>query len=114
MKSFARGKVTSPPLRIGGSAKAVVAEKVEVQNISKFGLWLYVAGKEFFLSYDKHPWFKDATVAEISNIEFLFGHHLHWPDLDVDLDLDSLEHPEKYPLMAKHTSRREIRRKRAA
>jgi hypothetical protein len=24
--------------------------------------------------------------------------HLYWPDLDVDLSLDSIEHPERYPL----------------
>ena len=98
MKSSAPGKATS---------------KVEIQNISKFGIWLYVSGQEFFLPYERHPWFKDATVAEISNIEFLFGHHLHWPDLDVDLDLDSLKHPEKYPLIAKYT-RRDSHRKKAA
>lgn len=23
--------------------------------------------------------------------------HLHWPELDVDLSLDSIEHPERYP-----------------
>ena|ERR1035437_1181072 len=114
MKSSGLGKATSPPLRLGGSAKGSVAEKVEVQNISKFGVWLYVAGKEFFLPCERHPWFKDATVAEISNIEFLSGHHLHWPDLDVDLDLDSLEHPEKYPLTAKYSRRRESRHKKAA
>jgi len=91
MKSSALGKITS---------------KVEVQNISTFGVWLYAAGKEFFLPYERHPWFKDATVGEITNVQFLFEHHLHWPDLDVDLDIDSLQHPEKYPLVAKHTPRR--------
>ena len=99
MKSSAPGKTTS---------------KVEVQNVSKFGIWLYVTGKEYYLPYEQFPWFKDATVSEITNIQFQFGHHLHWPDLDVDLDLDSLEHPEKYPLIAKHTPRREHRHKKAA
>jgi hypothetical protein len=23
---------------------------------------------------------------------------LHWPDLDVDIDIDALKHPEAYPL----------------
>jgi hypothetical protein len=31
-------------------------------------------------------------------VHLLRGRHLHWVDLDVDLDLDSLEHPEHYPL----------------
>jgi hypothetical protein len=25
-----------------------------------------------------------------------------WPDLDVDLTLDGIKHPDKYPLKAKH------------
>jgi len=28
-------------------------------------------------------------------------HHLHWPDLDVDLSVESIEHPERYPLTSK-------------
>ena len=27
--------------------------------------------------------------------------HLHWPDFDVDLAVDSIEHPERYPLKDK-------------
>jgi len=27
--------------------------------------------------------------------------HLYWPDLDVDLDIASLEHPKRYPLSKK-------------
>ena len=26
-----------------------------------------------------------------------------WPNLDVDLELDSLRHPERYPLLIKRT-----------
>jgi hypothetical protein len=25
-----------------------------------------------------------------------------WPELDIDLSLDGIQHPEKYPLTAKH------------
>jgi len=28
----------------------------------------------------------------------LHGYHLYWPELDVDLEIDNLENPEKYPL----------------
>lgn len=62
------------------------------------GLWLLVDGKEYFLSYKDYPWFKKSTVAELHNVSLLHRHHLHWPDLDIDLDLDSLEHPGRYPL----------------
>ncbi|HEX5038460.1 MAG TPA: DUF2442 domain-containing protein [bacterium] len=70
----------------------------EIQNISSDGIWLLVAGREYFLDYDRYPWFRKATVDEIANVKLLGSNHLHWPDLDVDLEIDSLEHPEKYPL----------------
>jgi hypothetical protein len=34
-------------------------------------------------------------------VEFSHGRHLYWPDLDVDLDLERIEHPEKFPLVAR-------------
>ena len=34
----------------------------------------------------------------ILNLERPQSHHLYWPDLDVDLSIDSIEHPEKFPL----------------
>lgn len=58
---------------------------VEVQNISIHGIWLYVNGKEYFLPYKEYPWFKDAKVSAICNLELLHSSHLYWPDLDVDL-----------------------------
>ena len=72
----------------------------EVVNISARGLWLFdeSSGQEHFLSYTDFPWFTNATVAQISNIQRQGATILHWPDLDVDLDLDCIRHPERYPL----------------
>lgn len=75
--------------------------KVEILNISNCGIWLYVKGCEYFLSYKEYPWFDDATVKEICHVELLHDSHLYWPELDVDLKMDSLENPEKYPLIYK-------------
>jgi hypothetical protein len=72
--------------------------RVEVLNVSSHGIWLYVKGKEYFLPYEDFPWFKEARLSQIHRVKLLHGHHLHWDDLDVDLDLDSLEHPSHYPL----------------
>jgi hypothetical protein len=73
--------------------------EVEVLNISIHGLWLFVKGKEYFLSYLDYPWFKDAKLSEIHNVQLFHDVHLYWPKLDVDLSLESLEYPEKFPLM---------------
>ena len=55
--------------------------------------------KEYFLPYTDSPWFRAARVEQILNVELLHGEHLHWPDLDVDLALDSLAQPEAFPLI---------------
>ena len=73
--------------------------EVEVTNISAHGFWLFVDGKEYFLSYDFFPWFKNARISEISDVNILHQSHLYWQKLDIDLELDCLEHPEKYPLI---------------
>ena len=86
MRSSALGKSTS---------------SAEVQDISRNGIWLFVQGKEYFLAYTGYPWFKEAKLAEIYNLKLLHGTHLHWPDLDIDLELESLQQPEKYPLSYK-------------
>src|SRR3990172_2475944 len=71
---------------------------VSVENITPFGIWLYVKEKEYFLSYKDYPYFREQTVKSIQNVQLLHGYHLYWPDLDVDLEIDNLENPEKYTL----------------
>jgi hypothetical protein len=79
----------------------IATSDVEVLNVSPHGFWLLVGEREFFLSYDDFPWFRAATLGQLFNVELHHGEHLYWPELDVDLDLDRIEHPEKYPLVAK-------------
>jgi hypothetical protein len=74
---------------------------VEVTNISAHGVWLLTDDKELFMSYEEFPWFKNATIAQVTNVEEPRKGHFYWPDLDVDLTIDIIEHPEKYPLKAK-------------
>ena len=85
-------------LALGGNTSAV-----EVTNISSHGLWLLVRGKELFLPYEDFPWFKDRTVKSIINVEEQAPGHFYWPDLDVDLTEQIIEHPQRFPLKAKIT-----------
>ena len=78
---------------------------VSVENITPFGIWLYIKGKEYFLSYEDYPYFKDQTINDIQNVQLLHDFHLYWPSLDVDLEIDNLENPEKYPLKSKITKK---------
>ena len=72
---------------------------VEIVQISLHGFWLLVEGVEYFLPFEEFPWFKEATVTQIHDVRFLHGFHLYWPQLDVDLELQSLKDLEKYPLV---------------
>ncbi len=75
--------------------------EAEVTHLSAHGFWLFMAGKEWFLDFDRFPWFRKATVAQICRIETHFNRIVRWPELDVDLDLDRIQHPEKYPLKSR-------------
>lgn len=74
---------------------------IEISHISIHGIWVSVAESEYFLPFEQYPWFKNASISDIQNIQLLHTHHLRWPDLDLDLDLDSLKNPEFYPLLYK-------------
>ena len=74
---------------------------VEVTNISSHGFWLLVGGKELFLSYQDFPWFKDAPVGHIINVEQPSPGHFRWPQLDIDLGAETIERPDDFPLMAR-------------
>lgn len=76
----------------------VNASEAEVTNISRHGFWLWLAGRELFLPFSEFPWFADASVAQITHVEWPSEDHLYWPDLDVDLSVRSVEHPEEFPL----------------
>lgn len=100
------------------SAQRGRSTSVEVTNVSGNGFWLLLDGNELFVSFKQFPWFRDASIGHLVNVERPAGHHLHWPDLDVDLAVDSLTHPERYPLVSRvrpaRASRRSAPRVRAA
>ncbi len=73
---------------------------IELTNVSVHGAWLLVDGREFYLPFENFPWFRDASIAQLANVERPQPAHLYWPDLDVDLSLESIEHPERYPLVS--------------
>lgn len=75
--------------------------EAEVTNISQHGFRLLLDGRELFAPFEQFPWFKQAPVEATLKLERATPGHLYWPELDVDLTVDSIEHPERYPLAAK-------------
>lgn len=77
---------------------------VEVTNISRHGIWILLENEELFLPFSEFPWFQEAAIGKILNVELPSSGHLYWPELDVDLDVESIRHPEKFPLVSQiHT-----------
>jgi len=74
---------------------------VEITHISVSGIWLLAGDRELFMAYEAFPWFKDAPVGKILHVEEPYPEHFYWPDLDVDLTSEIIEHPERFPLKAK-------------
>ena len=75
--------------------------ETEVTNISTHGLWVLVGDKEYFLPFEQFPWFKDKTINDITKVESFGEGHLYWENLDVDLSVEMIEHPERFPLQAR-------------
>lgn len=78
--------------------------EIEVSLVSNKGFWLLLDNEELFVSYSDFPWFKQATIDEITTIDRPSSNHLYWPKLDVDLAVESIRNPTLYPLISKSTS----------
>ena len=75
---------------------------VRVLGVNPLGLWLLADNEEHFLSFEEFPWFQSAPVKAVFNVEKQGRSGFCWPDLDVDLTLDGIKNPVKYPLKAKY------------
>ena len=87
--------MSSEPLGISTS-------EVEVTGISAHGVGLLAGEEEIFLSYRDFPWFKDVSVGEIPNVQQSIPGHFYWSDLDVDLGMETIRHPDRFPLRTRH------------
>lgn len=78
---------------------------VEVTHLSKHGLWLLVDNHEYFLDHDEFPWFRDARLSAVLNVSLPSPEHVRWPELDVDLHLESLRNPAEFPCVDRGSTR---------
>lgn len=78
---------------------------IEVSIVSNHGFWLLLDDEELFLSFADFPWFKHATIEQITAIERPSPSHLYWHLLDVDLAVESIRRPESFPLVSKVKAR---------
>ncbi len=78
-----------------------ITSVAEVTNISKHGFGLLLDEEELLLPFEKFPWFRSATIDQITTVERPSPEHLYWPGLDIDLAVQSIRQPEAFPLVAR-------------
>ena len=65
-----------------------VCSHAEVTMINARGILLYVKEKEYYLPYDRFPWFKDAKVSDVLAVSMPDSESLRWEAMDIDLELE--------------------------
>jgi hypothetical protein len=69
--------------------------------VSRYGILLRLGEERLFLSFEAFPWFRGARLARIMAVEQTETGQLRWPALDVDLTVDAIRHPHRYPLVSR-------------
>jgi len=98
---FAPRSALSRSISVKSAALGRNTSGVEVTNVSPHGFWLLLRSEELFVPFSEFPWFRDASIGEISHVELLSAEHLFWPELDVDLAVESIRDPSRFPLVSK-------------
>ena len=73
-------------------------EQAQITSIEQDGFWLLTEEGEFFVPFARYPAFQKAKVEQIFNFE-QDNDAFYWSELDIDIELDALKNPEKYPLI---------------
>ena len=95
MSIFAANNIKmSPVLHTNGTSASVLM-------INGQGIMISVGGQDYFLSYNRIPWMREASIKDVLNIQMCGNEAIEWPNLNVDLELDILRHHERYPLLIK-------------
>ena len=73
----------------------------EVTHVSRHGFWLLLDGEELLVPFAEFPWFRQATIELLIDVQWPSRDHLYRPQLDVDLSVESVRNPEAFPLLSK-------------
>lgn len=72
----------------------------EVTHVSKHGFWILLDAEELLVPFASFPWFRQATIDQLVNVQWPTTDHLYWPQLDVDVSIESIRNPDDFPLIS--------------
>jgi hypothetical protein len=78
----------------------IITSGVEVTNVSAHGFWVLLGDEELAVPFAEFPWFKRATIEQLADVQRPTENHLYWPQLDVDLSVESIRNPSAFPLVS--------------
>ena len=78
----------------------IATSAAEVTHVSRHGFWVLLGNEELLVPFAEFPWFRNATIDELSALEWPSDNHLYWPRLDIDLSVESIRNPGAFPLVA--------------
>lgn len=74
----------------------------EVTNVSQHCFWLLLGDEELAVPFADFPWFKKASIEQLADVQRPSEDHLYWPQIDVDLSVQSIRNPGEFPLVSRH------------
>ena len=88
-------------MRATSAGRGASTSTVEVSNVSVHGFWLLLDQEELFIPFKEFPWFRKATIDDLTAVSLASPGHLHWPALDIDLAVESVRTPQAFPLVSR-------------
>jgi len=82
-----------------------VDSSARLGEVGIYDFSIHVDGRFLRLTYYDFPWFRDATLEQLAAIERPAPDRLRWPELDVDLSIESIENPKRYPQVSGYPER---------
>jgi hypothetical protein len=74
---------------------------VSIGGVNARGFWLLLGDRRVFVAYRAFPWFREFTARELAGVRRLAPNHLRWAEFDIDLEVESIERPDAFPLVEK-------------
>ena len=86
--------------------------ELKISDITTAGFRLRTFNRDYYISREEHPWFKDATNKEIQDVYLVRcdfadptecpneGDDLRWHSLDIILGTNTFEYPDRFPFRA--------------
>lgn len=70
----------------------------KVVELARDFMMVDYCGKVYRIDFDLYPYFRSCFVSELYNVK-ASAVGLHWPDVDIDLEVEYLENPPENPNM---------------